>query len=193
MSAVIAFAKLPAVFDVNGLNRDLGSLESESWIEHVNKRDYQGGWDVLPLRCPRKFLEQHVILQSFAIEAGDDWANLPVLELCPAIAAVLDYFQCPLKAVRLMRLNPGAYIQPHRDKELAIEYGEARIHLPICGAEQVEFLVDGKIVPMGAGELWYLNADMEHSVRNNGTGARVNLVIDCTVNAWLKLIIESNG
>ncbi|WDD98527.1 aspartyl/asparaginyl beta-hydroxylase domain-containing protein [Thalassomonas actiniarum] len=192
MSAEIAFAKLAAAFDINNLNRELTSLSDGGWIEHVNKRDYQGGWDVLPLRCPRQYADQHAILQSFAIEAGDDWVNLPVLARCPEISKVLDYFHCPLKAVRLMRLNPGAYIQPHRDMGLAMEYGEARIHLPICGADQVTFLVDGQVAPMAAGELWYLNADLEHSVRNNGSEARVNLVIDCKVNAWLQAAIENN-
>ncbi|WP_085298182.1 aspartyl/asparaginyl beta-hydroxylase domain-containing protein [Cognaticolwellia mytili] len=185
-STNVTFSRLPGEFDVVALKRELSFLSASGWVEHVNKRDYQGGWDVLPLRCPRQFFDKHVILQSFAIEADSDWANLPVVQQCPEISKVLDYFQCPLKAVRLMRLNPGAYIQPHRDKGLSMQYGEARLHLPICGTEEIEFLVDGKAVVMQAGQLWYLNADMEHSVRNHGTKPRINLVIDCQVNHWFK-------
>jgi hypothetical protein len=36
------------------------------------------------------------------------------------------------------------------------------------------------------GELWYLNADAIHSVKHIGKEDRINLVIDCQVNHWLK-------
>jgi aspartyl/asparaginyl beta-hydroxylase (cupin superfamily) len=84
-----------------------------------------------------------------------------------------------------MRLKPGAHIKPHRDKGLAMEYGYARFHLPIFAAEQVEFLVNNQQIPMKNGELWYVNADVHHSVKHTGSEDRINLVIDCQVNDWL--------
>jgi hypothetical protein len=51
--------------------------------------------------------------------------------------------------------------------------------------------VNDQLVPMVAGELWYMNADQIHSVENHGTEARINLVIDCEANAWLKESIDT--
>jgi mannose-6-phosphate isomerase-like protein (cupin superfamily) len=185
MQTPLPFKKLFTPFNSIKLMKELHSLDAHYWLEHVNKRVYQGGWDVLPLRCQKQNLHQHPIIQSFAIEEGQGWVNLGYVQTCSEITRVLNYFQCEVKAARLMRLKPDAYIQPHRDKGLAMEYGQARFHIPISGAEQIDFLINNISVPMAVGELWYVNADMEHSVRNNGTEDRVNLVIDCQVNDWL--------
>ena len=185
MISILPFNKLLTSFDTVKLNEELSLLNANSWIDHVNKGNYQGSWQVLPLRCQQQYLYQHPVLQSFAIEGNSDWVNLAYVQSCSEIMRVLEYFQCDVKAARLMRLKPEAYIQPHRDKGLAMEYGEARFHLPICGTEKLVFLIDNKPVPMVAGELWYVNADMEHSVRIRGTKDRVSLVIDCLVNEWL--------
>jgi quercetin dioxygenase-like cupin family protein len=49
-------------------------------------------------------------------------------------------------------------------------------------------------VPMRAGELWYINADQEHSVQNLGEEDRINLVMDCAANDWLyKAICSGPG
>ena len=84
-----------------------------------------------------------------------------------------------------MRLKAGAEIKPHRDHGLSIEFGEARLHLPIYTSESVRFYVNKKIIPMHAGELWYFNADQIHEVYNDGNEDRINLVIDCVANEWL--------
>lgn len=183
--APISFAKLACAVHVAILQREVDQLVQDPWVDHVNKKDYQGGWDVLPLRCQRQHLNGHPILQGFAIAEGDDWENLPVLEHCPAIVAIFNQLQCPIKAARLMRLKAGAEIKPHRDNELSIEFGEARLHVPIHTSADVSFIVDNKTIPMRAGELWYFNADQVHEVYNRGSEDRINLVIDCVANEWL--------
>jgi hypothetical protein len=94
-----------------------------------------------------------------------------------------------------MRLKSQAYIKPHIDHGLAMEFGEARLHLPICGGEDVEFVVNDQQVPMQPGQLCYLNADQSHWVRNHGQHDRINLVIDCEVNIWLtkKILNDSSN
>ncbi len=183
---VISFAKLTSAIQLAALQAEVDLLLQNPWVDHVNKKDYSGGWDILPLRCQRQHINAHPILQGFAIADGDDWENLPVMERCPAIQHLLNQLQCPIKAVRLMRLQSGAEIKPHRDHELSIEYGEARLHMPIHTSDEVSFLVDKKIIPMRAGELWYFNADQIHEVYNLGSEDRINLVIDCVANEWLK-------
>jgi mannose-6-phosphate isomerase-like protein (cupin superfamily) len=156
------------------------------WVDHVNQQDYRGGWDVLPLRCQRQHVDAHPILQGFAIACGEEWQDLPILDACPVIHKFLEKLQCPLKSARLMRLKAGAEIKPHCDQGLSIEFGEARLHLPIQTSDDILFLVNNQPVPMRAGELWYINADQEHAVYNRGVEDRINLVIDCVANAWLR-------
>lgn len=187
---VITFAKVTCAIQLTALQADVdsllpGAVENNSWVDHVNKNDYRGGWDVLPLRCQRQHLGSHPILQGFAIADGEDWENLPIMARCPAIQNLLDQLQCPIKAARLMRLKAGAEIKPHRDQQLSIEFGEARLHVPIHTSDAVSFLVNNQKIPMRAGELWYFNADQTHEVYNRGSEDRINLVIDCVVNEWL--------
>lgn len=186
---VISFARIPCSICLSALQEDLHRLLQGAWVDHVNRRDYQGGWDVLPLRCERQHQAAHPILQGFAIQDGEDWINLSALNQSPAILQCVEFLQCPVKAVRLMRLKAGSHIRPHRDQELSLEYGEARLHLPILTGEHILFRVNGLTVPMSAGELWYINADQEHEVVNSGDQDRINLVIDCGANAWLKNLV----
>lgn len=187
---VISFARLSCLVQLTELQADVESLLHNSqvvgaWVDHVNKNDYAGGWDVMPLRCQRQHINAHPILQGFAIADGDEWENLPVLQQCPTIESIFKQLQCPIKAARLMRLKAGAEIKPHRDHQLSIEFGEARLHVPIHISTDVSFIVDNKTIPMRAGELWYFNADQVHEVYNRGAQDRINLVIDCVANEWL--------
>lgn len=196
--APIAFAKIPCVIQLSLLQKEVESLLQysqviNSWVDHVNKKDYRGGWDVLPLRCQRQHLHAHPILQGFDIAAGDDWENLPVMAQCPEMQNLFNQLQCPVKAARLMRLKAGAEIKPHRDHELSIDFGEARLHVPIHTSEAVSFFVDNKLIPMRAGELWYFNADQMHEVYNRGDEDRINLVIDCVANEWLRNVVRAGA
>lgn len=186
MENPISFAKVPCVVQLAALQREVDQLVQNPWVDHVNKNDYSGGWDVLPLRCQRQHLNAHPILQGFAIADGDEWESLPVMVQCPEIQNLLNQLQCPIKATRLMRLKAGAEIKPHRDHEVSLEFGEARLHVPVHTSDAVSFIVDKKIIPMCAGELWYFNADQIHEVYNHGSDDRINLVIDCVVNDWLR-------
>lgn len=183
---VILFARLAADVALPALQAELAALLSRPWFEHVNRNDYSGGWDVLPLRCQRQHVDAHPILQGFAITDGSDWQDLPVLDHCPAIRRLLAQLQCPLRAARLMRLKAGAQIRPHVDHGLSLESGQARLHLSIQTSDSIDFLVEGQRVPMRAGELWYFNAERTHEVHNRGAADRINLVIDCVADDWLR-------
>lgn len=179
---------------VAALQADVSQLMARGWVPHVNRNDYEGAWDVLPLRCLRQHATAHPILQGFALngDAGD-WNDLPVLEGCPGIRQLLDRLQCPVRSVRLMRLHPGASIRPHRDHGLHLGGGEARLHAPVWTNPDVHFVVAGQEVPMREGELWYFNADEEHEVVNHSRTARTHLVMDCGANPWLVRHIEEGA
>lgn len=169
---------------------ELNKLLAGTWVKHVNTAAYSGDWDALSLRCQNKHLGGHSILQSNAIE-GDEWVYMPAMNNSHAIKAALDFLQCPVKAVQLMRLKAGAEIKPHIDGGLGFECGEARLHIPIITNDGVKFEIEGEVAPMQAGELWYINADRMHSVVNHCAEDRINLVMDCVVNDWLASKIET--
>ncbi|KFN46738.1 aspartyl/asparaginyl beta-hydroxylase domain-containing protein [Arenimonas metalli] len=187
----VSFARLDVPVALAGLQAEVDRLLAQGWVDHVNQRDYTGRWDVLPLRCQRQHAAAHPVLQGFALEGGEDWQDLPVLDGCPSIRGLLAALDCPLQAVRLMRLHAGAEIHPHRDPGLGIEHGLARLHLPVRTHEAVGFLVDGERMPMQAGELWYFNADQVHEVHNRGVEDRIHLVIDCVANDWLVAMVQA--
>lgn len=180
------FARLGAQVSLQGLREEADALLSSPWCDHVNRGGYDGVWQVIALRCLRKHVADHPILQSFSIEAPDDeWQDLPVLQQCPAVRQLLEQLHCPVRSVRLMQLKAGASIRPHRDPGLGLAHGQARLHVPVYTSPDVQFIVEGRVIPMAAGELWYFNADATHEVLNRCTRDRIHLVIDCMANTWL--------
>lgn len=185
---------LPVPVPVASLQAEVSQWAAHSWLAHVNRLGYEGGWDVMPLRCQKQHLAAHPLLQGFALTAGqDDWDDLPALKQCPSIGQLLGRIQCPIKSVRLMRLHAGASIRPHRDHGLHLGCGEARLHVPVWTNPDVHFIVAGREAPMREGELWYFNADEEHEVINRSRTSRTHLVMDCVVTPWLMDRIEEGA
>ncbi|HJS14007.1 MAG TPA: aspartyl/asparaginyl beta-hydroxylase domain-containing protein [Rheinheimera sp.] len=184
--SICLFSLISKVEHLPQMQQELQLLAQQHWCSHVNKTDYQGGWDVLALRCAAKHQHSHAILQSFAIEDSEEWQDLPLLDQAPSLKHLLQQLPLSIKSVRLMRLDSGALIKPHRDHGLCLERGEARLHLPLQTNPELRFYVADQLVPMQEGELWYINADEPHWVENKGALARINLVIDCEANDWLK-------
>lgn len=181
------FSKLDVHIPLAALRAETDALGDALWLRHVHQGGYDGDWSVLPLRCQLQHADAHPILQAFSIEGSEqDWVNLPLLKDCPSIEYVLAQLECQICSVRLMRLKAGASIQPHRDHGLCLEHGQARLHVPVYTHSDVRFLVEGHLIPMEAGELWYFNADALHEVVNGGLFDRTHLVIDCTANRWLE-------
>ena len=183
MDYVIGFAKLPVAVP---LFTDVSGFLDGAWQPHFNTRDYDGGWDVLSLRSPGGRADIFP-----ALIGGDEYADTPYMDKLPSVKQLLNSLQCPVMSVRLLNLKAGAVIKQHRDKELAFEKGEARLHFPVQTNAQVEFYVNDIRVPMLPGEAWYINANMPHRVSNNGATDRVHLVIDCVVNNWLKAVFAT--
>lgn len=188
------FSRLDMPVPLTMLQGEVSQLMTRNWHPHVNRGDYDGGWDVMPLRCQKQHVNAHPILQGFALNAAtDDWDDLPVLQQCPSIQRLLNQLECPIKSVRLMRLHAGASIRPHRDRGLHLDCGEARLHVPVWTNPDVHFIVAGREMPMPAGELWYFNADEVHAVVNRSQAACTHLVIDCVANPWLVRRIQEGA
>ncbi len=178
-------APLPLRVDVDGLRADVEGLAPEDWVPHFNTAGYEGDWSGAALRSvdgmPGRLYPDPTASGAF----GDT----PLLARCPHAAAVLAVLRCPLLAARFLRLGPDSRIKPHTDLDLGFADGEVRLHIPVSSGPDVEFLLDGRPVDMGAGEVWYLDLNLRHSVVNRGTTARVHLVVDCVVDGWLDSVL----
>jgi quercetin dioxygenase-like cupin family protein len=176
--------RLALQFDAAAMRRDLLRLEQGAWVDHFVKQNYDGAWTVLPLRAAEG--AQHPIATIYSDPSAEAFVDTPLLARCAYFQQVLASFQCPLHAVRLMKLAPGSIIKPHSDHDLAAEYGKARLHIPVITNPGVEFWLNGERVVMGEGECWYLNLSAMHSVANRGDADRIHLVVDAVVNPWLE-------
>jgi len=175
--------RLPLSFDPDRLSRDLDALAAVDWTAHFVKQNYDGDWSVIPLRG--KAGATHPIMMIYSDPTCRDFADTPMLAACPYFRQILDTFEAPLQAVRLMRLTPGSLIREHRDHELSVEEGTVRIHVPVVTNDAVEFYLNRSRVVLDAGSAWYLRLSDPHSVHNRGATDRVHLVIDATVNDWI--------
>ena len=180
---------LSLAFDARGLARDLEALASAVWRPHFNTGYHDGGWSGVALRSRSGSAEQlYPDLHSTECATDTD-----VLARCPSIAAALGAFRCELRAVRLLRLAPGATIREHRDYRIGFEEGLLRLHVPLLTSPLVEFYLDGERISMTPGECWYLDFSLPHRVFNGGSSERVHLVLDCEANDWLRTLIAQGS
>ena len=179
------YRRLPLTFDRYRLRADLNAVEDSDWSAHFNASYYDGEWSGVALRA----IEGAASGLYPDPTASGRFMDTPVLARMPYVQHVLDAFECPLDSVRLLKLTAGSSIQEHRDYRLNQEHGEVRIHIPIVTNEDVTFYLDGELVPMAAGEAWYLDLELPHRVDNHSAQDRVHLVIDCEANEWIAELI----
>lgn len=180
--------RLPLHFDAEALAADVATVADDHWLAHFNNDIYEGDWSGVSLRGPA---DAHSAL--YPDPTATEFVDSPTLARCPALRHALSVLRCPLTTVRLLRLGPGSSIAEHRDHRLRAEDGEARLHIPVTTNPDVEFRVGGEQVVLRAGECWYLDLTLPHSVVNRGQGPRVHLVVDCTVDAWLDDLLGRAG
>jgi hypothetical protein len=178
---MIQYARLELPLKLSLMKQEVMALENK-WIPHFNTSHYQGNWSVLPLRSVNGGTDR--IIPDLMNDC--DYKDTPYLDACPTIKQLISTFQCELMAVRLMNLQPGSVISPHKDADLCFEKGEARLHIPLFTNNQVSFYSEEYLLPMKEGECWYVNVNLAHSVSNKGSTDRIHLVIDCMVNKWLE-------
>lgn len=183
--------RLALNFDVKRLKEDLSLFEdTENWYRHFITADYDGEWQIIPLRGSAD--AEHPTMLIYSNPICTDFKNTPWLDKCNYLPEVLASFQCNLQSVRLMKLTPGSIIKEHKDYDLDAEIGYARLHVPIQTNPSVEFYLNHERVVLKEGECWYLRLSEPHSVENKGVTDRVHLVIDAQVNAWLKAFLQTD-
>jgi hypothetical protein len=181
---MILARKIPLRFDPERLRDDLGRIAASDWTPHFNTREYDGDWSGVALRASAKANVAGALVAG--LNVGSEFVDTPVLDRCPYLREILAVFRCPIKSARLLKLGPGASIREHRDYDLGLDDGEARVHIPVVTNPSVEFLLEGRRVVMNEGEAWYLELNRRHSVRNRGKTDRVHLVVDCIADDWFR-------
>ena len=179
---ILKYLQLPFNFEVSQLQKDVNRLAHNPWHLHYQKLHYEGEWSAIPLRSTGGQADNVIIAPTNTVPYQDTI----FLETSPYLKKVLETFKCPLQAVRLLKLNAGAVIKEHRDADLYFEKGEIRIHIPVVTNDDVEFYVDKERVYLREGECWYVNFNLLHSIINKSKTDRIHLVVDATVNDWVK-------
>ena len=180
------WARLPLVFDAERLTADLQKVPPGEWLPHYNRTDYDGDWTGVALRSSGGSARE-----LFNNPDAAEFRDTPVLKLCPYFQEAISRFECPLRAVRLLRLSPGSRILEHTDYGLKYHDGDLRIHIPIETNPETQFVVDGRRLILSAGETWYIDFSLPHRIHNRGTSDRVHMVIDGAVNEWAHAMIAA--
>ena len=184
--------RFPMRFDVARMKDELKALDNFRWVAHYD-RALSDGWKAVPL------VSRHGLLEGpEAQRYGDfsEYRRTPVVDRLPYFRSILDAFRCPQGRVRILRLMPGARIGVHRDigEEVAcLAFNQVRLHVPIITNDQVVFVVGGRRLHMEPGRLYYVNFSKLHHVRNDGSEARVHLVLDLKVNDFLRGVFPEVG
>jgi quercetin dioxygenase-like cupin family protein len=183
---IVRYAKLPLGFDAKATQSELGAACGQ-WSPHLNTYHYTGEWAVLPLRSPGGKHDNPVP----DLMGEGSYLDTIYMEQFPSVKKLLAAIKSPIMSVRFLNLKAGAVIKEHRDAELALEQGEARLHFPVITNPEVEFYCEGERIFLNEGECWYLNANLPHRVSNNSTSDRIHLVVDCKADEWLKNMVAS--
>ncbi|MDB5278943.1 MAG: L-proline cis-4-hydroxylase [Ferruginibacter sp.] len=190
---MIKYSRIKQRFDVQQMQQEVNGLEANFWKPHYNEKHYEGNWTILPLRSLNGSIENNIAIHSGSLQTNMQYKDTTLLNDCPYLSSVLNYFRCEKMSVRLMNLNAGASIKEHSDYDMSLEEGEARFHIPVFTNNGVAFFIEEEQIPMQEGECWYLNLSLRHRVNNSGATNRIHLVIDCKVNGWVKGLIHNQA
>lgn len=179
MAEITTALQLPFIFEEEKLLHDLSLTVHYTWKAHFNRVNYRGDWKVVPLYAEGGN-EDHI----FAHVTVNNMLPTGLLRKCTYFQEVINTFKCDVISARLLNLGAGAEIKPHTDHNLGYEDNQFRLHIPITTNEGVQFLLDGKQLPMRVGQCWYTNVNYIHSVKNTGTTDRIHLVLDLARNDW---------
>ena len=176
--ALAAFSRLPVTVNLPLLLQALAAVEEDRWQGHFNTAYHSGDWSGVAL------ISAADALTELSPGRGQPQHRAPWSEDGRWQDALGDW---PLDIVsaRLLRLGPGGRIHEHRDYDLGGPDADVRLHVPLLSSPGVEFWLDGHIIPMRAGECWFLDLARPHRVANHGDQARVHLVLDCRPEPWL--------
>lgn len=176
--------KLIPEYDVRRLQEDLGALDRDLFRRQASYKEGRvieratDGWHALSLRSAAGSPARTDPGPSDLV----GYLDTPLLAKAPYLASILSGLRLPLRAVRLLSLEPGESVKEHIDG-CGLSQGWVRLHVPIVTNARAAIVMGGGEHRWQPGELWYANFGRPHSVYNMGTERRVHLVIDSFVDS----------
>lgn len=125
----------------------------------------------IELTEPRRYAEPH-----FA-EFYPAWHVLT--ELRPIVWRLIERLHpVSVGAILVTRIPPGCEVLPHHDRGTwHAEFYETKVYVPLRSNDECINECGGERQIMRAGEAWFFNNLIEHSVVNRGDTERVTLII----------------
>ena len=165
-------------YDISKLTTELsGVIEKmidQPWIMKPEKGKYFG-WSALPLYSINGEVDIYAVDTHISQKYFHMSKPTPFLSYTPYIQSILEDFPAQKLRVRFMMLKAGGHIGVHSDKSYGWEKSIIRLHVPIITDKNVVFLLDGKLINMEPGELWYLDTTRMHEVHNYGDKDKIHL------------------
>lgn len=174
-----AFSRLPVTVDLPLLLQALAGIEDDRWQGHFNSAYHNGGWSGVAL------ISAADALTELSPGREGPLRRTPWLK-DPRWRQALCGWPLQIVSARLLRLAAGGRIHEHCDYDLGGPDSDLRLHLPLLSPPDVDFWLDGQIIPMMAGECWFLDLARPHRVANRSDRSRVHLVLDCRPGPWLE-------
>ncbi|PSL23725.1 aspartyl/asparaginyl beta-hydroxylase domain-containing protein [Chitinophaga ginsengisoli] len=181
------YIRFSHTYNGDKLSAELERVLQQDWPLHFNAKDFNGDWRSISLRSATGNS------QDIYAQANVVYKDTPVLEMMPYVREILDTWQCEKEAVRLLSLAPGSEIKPHKDMGCGYADGNFRIHIPIITNPAVNFTVEDATLHLQAGECWYMDFGLTHSIVNHGNTARIHLIMDCIRNEWTDRLFAAHG
>lgn len=168
------FLRVPRLFDAERLREEIEALPDSAWLTHP-----QGfaGNSAVPLISPGGEATDGL---PGSIPLGETAA----LRSREYLRQVLASFSTPLSRTRLMRVDAGAEVPPHRDQAYHW-FRRARFHIAVITDTRVLMSCGGESQHFAPGETWILDTSRVHSVINASDRARTHLVVDLVASADL--------
>lgn len=180
-------SRLMVKVDLAPLLAALAAIESSQWQAHFNQRYFDGDWSGVAL------ISAEDAIGELTHGQGPATLRQPWLEDARWQLG-LQALGLDIRSARLLRLGAGAQIHEHRDYDLGGPDADMRLHIPLLSPEQVDFMLEGRRIPMRAGECWFLDLARPHCVDNHDTSPRIHLVLDCRPTpALLKAVADGLG
>lgn len=169
--------KLGLQFDPIPLIKELDSIPDEYWSPVFS--NYSAAfWKGVAFRSADG--------KPTNLSVGKSYYDTPLMNKLVAFKEVIKTFECVLKRVRLLKLNPGGVLGKHRDIMPGEQISEIRLQIPVITNNDAIFFIEDVPFNIQPGETWYFDISREHSVQNLGTTPRTHLIIDCEINTWIK-------
>lgn len=155
--------------------------QPELWREITMRQEYEGSAhadsEIIVLRGPAS---ANILDEVNSVDFPAAEKLLDTVDIIGRCAESIGLRE--LGRVMLVKLKAGGYVSPHIDEGAYARYF-ARFHYVLESSPHCRFTCGNETVHMAAGELWWFNHQIEHSVMNDGPD-RVHLILDAAAPGW---------